>query len=49
MLDYLTTPSGMAVMILLGFLFMAAIFVLLSGVGALVAASLLERKGPPNE
>jgi hypothetical protein len=49
MLDYLTTPSGMALMILLGFLVTAAVFILLSGAGALLSASLLERKGPPNE
>jgi len=49
MLDYLTTPSGLGLMILAGFLFMAAVFILLSGAGALLSASLLERKGPPNE
>ncbi|MBO0912536.1 MAG: hypothetical protein J2P13_12155 [Acidobacteria bacterium] len=49
MWDYLTTPPGMALVILLGFLFTAAVFILLSGAGALLSASLLGRKGPPNE
>jgi len=49
MLDYLATPSGMVFMILLSFLFMAAVFVLLSGAGALLSASLLDRKGPPEQ
>jgi drug/metabolite transporter (DMT)-like permease len=49
MLDYLTTPPGIALMILAGFLVMAAVFILLSGAGALLSASLLDRKDPPNE
>jgi hypothetical protein len=36
-------------MILAGFLVMAAVFILLSGAGALLSASLLDRKDPPNE
>jgi hypothetical protein len=48
-LDYLATPTGMALTILIGFLFTAAIFILLSGAGAMLSASLLNRKDPPNQ
>src|SRR5947209_3571103 len=49
MFDYFTTPQGMAMMIVLGFAFMGVLFVLLSGVGAAISASLLRRKSPPQQ
>lgn len=49
MLDYFTTPQGMVFMMVFGFLIMGIVFVLLSGIGAAVSASLLRRKTPPDE
>ena len=46
--DYFLTPQGMAFMMIVGFVFMSIIFVLLSGVGGAISASLLRRKGPPH-
>jgi hypothetical protein len=47
MLEYFTTPHGLAVIMLLGLMFMAVLFVVLSGVGGAFSASFLSRKGPP--
>lgn len=48
MFDYFMTPQGMMIMMGLGFVMMGVAFVLLSGLGAALGASLLRRKGPPN-
>jgi hypothetical protein len=45
--DYFLTPQGMAFMMIFGFVFMCILFVLLSGIGGAISASLLRRKGPP--
>jgi hypothetical protein len=45
--DYFLTPHGMALMMIFGFVFMCILFVLLSGIGGAISASLLRRKGPP--
>jgi hypothetical protein len=37
----------MAFMLVVGFVFMGVLFVLLSGVGGAISASLLRRKAPP--
>ncbi len=47
MFDYFVTPQGMMIMMGVGFLMMGIAFVLLSGVGAALGASLLRRKHPP--
>ena len=47
MLDYFTTSPGMIVMMILGLMFMAIGFVVLSGLGGAVTAVLLGRKDPP--
>lgn len=47
MFDYFLTPQGMMIMMGLGFLIMGITFVLLSGAGAALGASLLRRKHPP--
>ena len=44
MLDYLLTPNGLVLMIALGVVFMAILFILLSGLGGMISASLLRRK-----
>jgi hypothetical protein len=44
MLDYFLTPPGMMLMLAFGFLIMGIVFVLLSGAGAALSASLLRRK-----
>jgi hypothetical protein len=46
---YFMTSQGMAVMMVFGFIFMAVLFVLLSGVGGAISASLLRRKAPPGQ
>jgi hypothetical protein len=46
-IEYFMTPQGMAVMMIVGFIFMVILFVLLAGVGGTISASLLRRKGPP--
>jgi hypothetical protein len=45
--DYFMTPQGMAFMMVVGFVFMGVLFVLLSGVGGAISASLMRRKAPP--
>lgn len=45
--DYFLTPPGMAFMMIFGFVFTCILFVLLSGIGGAISASLLRRKGPP--
>jgi hypothetical protein len=47
MFDYFMTPQGMMVMMGFGFLIMGIVFVLLTGAGAALSASLLRRKTPP--
>ena len=47
MFNYFLTPQGMMIMMGLGFLIMGITFVLLSGIGATLATSLLRRKHPP--
>jgi hypothetical protein len=48
-LEYFVTPSGVATFMILAFLLMCATFVLLSALGGAVSASLLSRKGPPEQ
>ena len=45
--EYFMTPQGMAFMMIFGFVIMCSMFVLLSGIGGAISASLLRRKGPP--
>lgn len=45
--EYFMTPQGMAVFMILSFVFGCVLFVLLSGIGGTISASLLRRKGPP--
>jgi hypothetical protein len=47
--EYFMTPQGMALMMIVGFVFMAVLFVLLSGIGGAISASLLRRKAPPGQ
>jgi hypothetical protein len=47
--EYFLTPQGMAFMMIVGFVFMAILFVVLSGVGGAISASLLRRKAPPGQ
>lgn len=47
--EYFMTPQGMAFMMVVGFVFMGVLFVLLSGVGGAISASLLRRKAPPGQ
>jgi hypothetical protein len=47
--EYFMTPQGMALMMAVGFVFMGALFVLLSGIGGAISASLLRRKAPPGQ
>lgn len=49
MLDYFMSAQGMAILIVVGFVFMAITFVVLSGLGAAISASLLRRKTPPEQ
>jgi hypothetical protein len=44
--DYFTTPHGMVVYVILSAVFSWVAFVLLSGVGGAVSASVLRKKGP---
>jgi len=48
-MEYLTTPQGMAFLMVVGFVFMGVLFVLLSGLGGAISASLLRRKAPPGQ
>jgi MFS family permease len=45
-LEYFLTPQGLMIMFLVGLVFMGIVFVLASGLGASLSASLLRRKGP---
>jgi hypothetical protein len=47
MFDYLKTPQGLAITMLVWLILMALFFVLLSGAGGAFSASLLRRKEPP--
>lgn len=48
--EYFMTPQGMAVMMIIGFIFMAVLFIVLSGLGGAISASLLlRRKDPPRQ
>jgi hypothetical protein len=47
--EYFMTPQGMALMMVVGFVFMGVLFVLLSGVGGAISASVLRRKAPPGQ
>ena len=47
MFEYFMTPQGMAVFMIFVFVFGCVLFVLLSGVGGAISASLLRRKGTP--
>ncbi len=47
--EYFMTPQGMALMMVVGFVFMGVLFVVLSGVGGTISASLLRRKAPPGQ
>jgi hypothetical protein len=47
--EYFMTPPGMAFMMVIGFIFVGVLFVLLSGVGGAISASLLRRKAPPGQ
>lgn len=47
--EYFMTAQGMAIMMVVGFVFMGVLFVLLSGVGGAISASLLRRKAPPGQ
>lgn len=44
MLDYFVTPHGLTLMMALAAVFMAVVFVFLSGVGGMISARLLRRK-----
>lgn len=44
-LDYFLTPNGLAVMIIVGLIFMGIVFVLLAGLGGAASASRLRGKG----
>ena len=46
MLDYFMSPHGLIVIMGFCFIFMCITFVLLSGMGGAISASLLRRKGP---
>lgn len=48
-IDYLMTPQGMAALLVCGALLTGVIFILLSGAGAAMSASLLRRKDPPHQ
>jgi len=47
-LEYLMSPQGVTVGLVIGIVVMGVFFVLLSGVGGTVSASILRRKGPPS-
>jgi hypothetical protein len=47
--EYLTTPQGMAFLMVVGFIFTGVLFVALSGAGGAISASLLRRKAPPGQ
>ena len=45
-IEYLNTPQGMTTALILTAIVIGVIFVILSGLGGMVSASLLRRKGP---
>jgi len=47
--EYFMTPQGMALMMVVGFVFMSVLFVLLAGIGGAISASLLRRRAPPGQ
>ena len=47
MLDYLLTPHGFMIMMIIGLVVIGLLFVLLSGIGGSISATLLRRKEPP--
>ena len=47
MLDYFLTPHGLMIMLIIGLILMGILFVLLSGIGGSISATLLRRKEPP--
>jgi len=47
MLDYFLTPHGLMMMMVVGLILMGILFVLLSGIGGSISATLLRRKEPP--
>jgi hypothetical protein len=46
MLEYFTSPHGLVVMLVLGFVFICVAFVLLSGVAGALSVAMGRRKGP---
>jgi hypothetical protein len=46
MLNYFLTPHGLTLAMALGVVFMAVVFILLSGAGGMISARLLRGKGP---
>jgi hypothetical protein len=48
MMEYFLTPQGLVWMVILGLIFLAITFVLLSAIGGAVSAALLGRKPPPD-
>jgi hypothetical protein len=46
MFDYFMTPQGLAVMMVVGMIFLGIVFVLLSGLGGAISAALLRQKRP---
>jgi hypothetical protein len=48
MLEYFTSPHGMVVFVILAAVISCVVFVLLSGLGGAISASILRRKGPPS-
>jgi hypothetical protein len=49
MLDYFSTPPGVAFLMIFGFILLGIVFVVLSGAGALVSAAVLRHKRPPKQ
>jgi hypothetical protein len=47
-LEYLMTPQGLTVGLVISAILLGILFVLLSGVGGALSATILRRKGPPN-
>jgi MFS family permease len=45
--DYLSSPQGLIVLVIFSLVFICVAFVLLSGAGGAISASLARRKGPP--
>jgi hypothetical protein len=47
LMEYFLTPQGLVWMVVLGLIFLAITFVLLSAIGGAISATLLGRKTPP--